>query len=312
MDREKETATMKKFTAFLILFGALAWGLNASVQGRLSGKVMDAAGAPLEKVAVSIVSQSISGIRFDVTTDSAGKFSQVGLQPGYYMVTFKKEGFMPAAKEVHVEIDTPTALEVKLEKSETAMERAVSESDKLFLKGNKLYQEKNYQDAAAAYEEAIVKSATQWGYYFNLGLAFKKLDQKDKAETAFAKAVELNPESYSANREYGESLAKAQNFEAARKYYQKAAELSPTDPDAFYNLGLCLSKVEGPEAALVAYQKCLELRPDFPEAYYEIGTIAIGQNKKAEAIANLEKFLQLAPGHDKAGLAKQLLDYLKK
>jgi len=129
---------MKKFTALLILFGALVWGLGASVQGRLSGKVLDPAGAPLEKVAVNIVSQSLSSIRFDVTTDSAGKFSQVGLQPGYYMVTFKKEGFMPAAKEVHVEIDTPTALEIKLEKSEAAMERAVSESDKLFLRGNNL------------------------------------------------------------------------------------------------------------------------------------------------------------------------------
>ena len=43
-----------------------------------------------------------------------------------------------------------------------------------------------------------------------------------------------------------------------------------------------------------------------------MGTILIGQNKVPEARASLEKFLALAPGHEKAAIAKQLLEYLKK
>ena len=55
-----------------------------------------------------------------------------------------------------------------------------------------------------------------------------------------------------------------------------------------------------------------ELKPDYIDAYYQIGTIAIGQNKIPEAVAALEKFLSLAPDHEKAPVAKQLLEYLKK
>jgi len=43
-----------------------------------------------------------------------------------------------------------------------------------------------------------------------------------------------------------------------------------------------------------------------------MGTILIGQNKAPEAKANLEKFLALAPDHEKAAIAKQLLEFLKK
>jgi Flp pilus assembly protein TadD len=303
---------MKKLSVGFILIAALASTLSADFRGKLEAKVVDAAGVPMEKVAVAIVSQISVSIRFDVTTDASGKFTQIGIQPGYYMVTFKKEGYVPVSREVHVMIDGTATLSVKLEKSEGTMARAISESDKLFLQGNTLFQAKNYTEAAAAYEAAVAKSGIQWGYYLNLGLTYKKLNQLDKAKAAFAKAVELNAESYSANKEYGETLALEGNYEEAKKPYQKAAELSPTDPDGQYNLGAVLANSGDSEGALAAYLKCISLKPDYAEAYYQVGTIYTGQNKKAEAIANLEKFLELAPTHEKAPLTKQILDILKK
>ncbi len=303
---------MKKTAIGIIVIGLLTMGVFAFVRGRISGTILDPAGAPVGKVTVKIVSQSMASIRFEVKSDAAGKFSQVGLQPGYYMLTFTKEGFKPASREVHVEIDTPTIIEVKLETSAAEAAATYSEADLLFLKGNKLFEEKDYAGAAAAFEAALQKSADQWGYYLNLGLAHKKLNAPDKAGAAFAAAVKLNPESYSANREYGESLAKAQDFQAALPYYQKAAALSPTDPDAFFNLGICLSQVEGPDAALAAYRKCVEIKPDYADAYYEIGTICLGQNKKEEAAAALTRFLELAPQHGKAEMAKKFLEFLKR
>ena len=303
---------MNKLFVCLLLAAATACSLGASITGRIEGLVTDAAGAPLEKVEISIIPQLSTSMKFNIATDKNGKFAQIGVQPGYYMISFKKEGYMPASKEIYVEIQGVAGLEVKLEASQPTMERAMSASDKLFLQGNDLYQLKKYEEALAVYREAIALSDAQWGYYLNLGLTYKKLDRKDEAKAAFAKAAALNPDSYSANKEYGESLAKEQDFAAAKPYYQKAADLSPTDPDAFYNLGICVSKVDGHEAALAAYQKCIALNPDYAEAHYELGTIYIGQNKKAEAIASLEKFLSLAPEHEKAGLAKQLIEFLKK
>ncbi len=300
-------------TSCLLAFASLTFvPVRAQIQGKIEGLVCDSEGNPLGKVSVTIVSQWSSAVRFEVTTKADGKFSQVGLQPGYYLVSLKKTGFTPVSTEVRVRIAETTQLEIKMRTGSEVLERALSASDGLFLKGNTLYADKKYEEAAAAYREAIAKSGLQWGYHFNLGLALKKLGRPDESKAALLKALELNPESYSVNREVGENLAKAGDFSAARPYYQKAVDLSPDDPEAQYNIGVCLTNLGETEAALAAFEKTIQLKTDYADAYYQAGTILIGLNKKEEAIQSLEKFLALAPSHPQADLARQLLDFLKK
>jgi tetratricopeptide (TPR) repeat protein len=284
-----------------------AWG---QVQGRVGGRVVDAAGKPLEKVAVSIVSQRTSSVRFDLTTDKSGKFLQIGIAPGDYAVSFKKDGFAPASKEIHVGIDEAARIDIELKPA--AAEKALGEADRTFLNGNMLYASQKFAEAAAAYERAIQLDPGNWGYYVNLGLADKKMNKPDEALAAFRKAVEINPESFSANKETGEALAKAGRWDEARPFYEKAAALNPDDPDVHYNLGLCLSSLGDPEGALAQFRKAVELKPDLADGYYEMGTLLIGRNKVPEAVASLEKFLALAPDHPKAEVARQLLQALKK
>jgi tetratricopeptide (TPR) repeat protein len=293
----------------LILMALAGWG---QYQGRIEGKVTDAAGKPLDGVDVSVVSSKLGSQKFDFKTDREGRYTQIGLSPGFYMVNFRKEGFAPRSVEVKVNIAEVTTLEVKLETAATEAMRTMSESDKLFVQGNKLLSENKPAEAAASYEEAIKLSQSQWAYHFNLGLAYKKLQKGEEARAAFAKALELNPGSYSASKELAESLAKAGNYEEARDLYLKAVGISADDPDVFYNLGLCQVSTGEAEAAISSFIKCVALKPDYADAYYQLGTLYVGQNKVGEAVANLEKFLTLAPGHEKAGVAKQLLDYLKK
>jgi tetratricopeptide (TPR) repeat protein len=287
----------------------VAW---AQTQGRIEGRVLDSEGRPLEKVAVGLVAMWTSSAHYELTTDKNGKFRQIGLQPGDYQVRLSKDGFAPASRDVHVSIDETSAFEVRLKTVEAAVAKSLSQADNLFLKGNKLYADQKYPEAAAAYEEAIKLAPEAWGYYLNLGLARKKMDRPDEALAAFKKAVELNPDSISANKETGEALARSDHFPEAKAYYEKAVSLSPADPEARYNLGICLSSTGEPEAALAQFEKAVELKPDFADALYQKGTLLIGQNKVPEAVACLEKFLALAPDHEKAGVAKQLLQVLKK
>ncbi len=293
----------------LMLAGVGAW---AQTQGRLRGRVADPAGAPLDKADVSIVSQRSASIQFELKTDRDGRFVQVGLAPGYYRVSAKKEGFAPASQEVHVKIAEETACDLTLKPVDTSAQKALTRADQIFLKGNKLYAEQKYAEAAASYNEAIGLDASNWAYHLNLGLAMKKAAKPEEALAAFRKAVELNPESYSANKETGEALAKAGQFAEAKPFYEKAAGLSPEDPDAQYNLGVCLVNVGDSEAALPRFEKTVAIKPDYADAYYQMASILISQNKVPEAKAALEKFLALAPNHEKAGIARQLLEYLKK
>jgi tetratricopeptide (TPR) repeat protein len=291
---------------------ALAGPARAQYQGRLEGVVTDSEGAPLAKVAITVVSQKSSAMYYNLTTDAEGKFSQVGFTPGYFQISFKKEGFLPKSAEIHIKIADVTKLAVTMEKGSEILEKALSEADKLFLKGNKLLEEKKHDEAVATFQEAIALTATSWGYHFNLGLAYKKLGKAEEALAAFRKAVELNPDSYSANKELGEALAKKDAFKEAVPYYEKAVALSPEDPDAHFNLGACLMNEGRTEEALAGFLKAVEFKPDYADAYYQIGTIYIGQNNSVDAVAALEKFLALAPDHEKAPVAKQLIEYLKK
>jgi len=299
----------------LILAGMIvAFSLSsfAQTRGKIEGIVTDSEKNPLEKVTIVIISTKTAATRFNISTDKKGKFTQIGIWPGYYQVTFQKEGFIPAYYEVKVAIAESTKLDVKMLNAEKAIEKALSDADRLFLRGYKLYEQQKYEAAVQSYQEAIKLNSLNWGYYFNLGLAYKKMKENEEAMAAFRKAVELNPESYSSNKELGEMLGKAKKFEEAKKYYKKAVELNQDDHDTYYNLGLVLIALGEREEALEAFLRVTDLKQDYAEAYYEIGTICIGQNNIDEAVINLEKFLELSPEHEKAATARQMLDYLKK
>jgi len=294
---------------FILMSSGSAW---SQYQGKIAGRVLDPEGKPVEKAEVAIVSQKSSNLRYDLKTDKDGRFIQVGITPGYYMVTVKKSGFAPGSKEVHVGVADQQEVEIALKSIAAEAEKSYSAADKAFLKGNKLYAEQKYAEAAAAYGEAIGLDPANWGYHLNLGLALKKSGKAEDSLASFRKAAELNPDSYSANKEAGEALAKAGQHAEAKTFYEKAAGLSPDDPDAQYNLGVCEVNLGESEAALPRFQKAVDLKPEYADAYYQMATILIGQNKVPEAKAALEKFLVMAPEHEKAAIARQLLDFLKK
>ena len=286
--------------------------LQAQFQGRVEGTVTDKDGNPIPKVQVTIVSQRTASMFFEVTTDRQGRFRQIGLHPGYYQVSFVKDGFMTVSTEIRISIAGEEKLTVVLETADQLIAKGLSEADNRFMQGNKLYADQNYAEAVAAYEEAVALTDTNWGYFLNLGLAYRKADRADDAVCAFRRALELNPKSYSANKELGEMLALGGDFEAAKPYYEKAVELSPDDPDAHYNLGACLVNTGESEKALEHFLKTIELDPQYADAYYRAGTALIGLNRIEEAVANLEKFLEVAPDHAQAGIARQILQAIKK
>ena len=296
--------------AVLILVLAAAW--TQTIQGRIAGLVLDPAGKPIEKAEVGIVSQRTSSVHYELKSDKDGRFAQVGLTPGYYVVSCRKAGYLPTSGEVHVEVGGEAKYEGRLKPVDAATERTLSEADKQFLKGNSLYGSGKFAEAAAAYREVLKLDAESWRAHFNLGLALKKLTAAEEALPEFRRAVELNPDSYSANKETGEALAKSGKFAEARPFYEKAVALSPDDPDAHYNLGVCLLNTGESEPALAQFKRTIELKPDYADAYYQAASLLIGQNQVPEAVADLEKFLELAPNHEKAGVAKQLLQALKK
>ena len=73
----------------------LAWAAIAAAQNAsISGQVLDPDGKPWPAVTVSI--KSDVGRTYTLTTDKDGKFSQIGLTPGMYTVTFLNPPRLPS------------------------------------------------------------------------------------------------------------------------------------------------------------------------------------------------------------------------
>ena len=303
---------MKKRFAAIVSLLILSLPLLGQIRGRIEGTVVDEQQNPIPKVKVTIISQRTTSLQFNTTTNNEGKFTQIGIYPGYYQITLKKDEYQPVTKEIRVTIAETAKFLATLKRMDAAMEQALSGADKNFVRGNKLLEQEKFSEAAAAYEEAIKLTPDNWGYHFNLGISYKKMKDQEKALAAFQKAAELNPDSYGCNKETGEALAQLGRFEESKPYYEKAVGMSTDDPDAYYNYGVVLTNLGESAEALTAMEKAVEIKEDHADALYQLGTLYVGQNRKEDAIRTFEKFLEVAPDHEKAALAQQLLDYLKK
>ena len=153
------------------------------------------------------------------------------------------------------------------------------------------------EEAAQAYQQAVLAKPDDPGYYNNLGNVLARAGKIDEARAAYTKSAELDPtKAATAWRNFGISLYNANRGADAIEPLQKSAELDPKSAQTWYLLGACLiyrmtvKKVgdkDVPEFApgtIEAYQKALELDPNGP----------FGKQAQ-EGLAQLQ---QMAPGID--------------
>jgi hypothetical protein len=118
--------------------------------------------------------------------------------------------------------------------------------------------------------------------YLNLGVAYFKLKNYDKAKECWDKASEIYPNNpfLKRNREllgatyYNEAmkLGMKQPLDAIR-LLEKAVEIVPTNPDYWYNIGGASYTVQDFKKARNAWTKTLELKPDYEQAKQGLAAI---------------------------------------
>ncbi|HLO07525.1 MAG TPA: tetratricopeptide repeat protein [Terriglobales bacterium] len=109
--------------------------------------------------------------------------------------------------------------------------------------------------------------------YANLGAAYRKLGEDEKARTSYDQALQLNPNQYNVYLGLGELLEKQSRLDDAISNYSKAVELRPTDT-GFLLLGRALERTGRRLEALAAYQAALKLSPEMPEAQHAVDALS--------------------------------------
>lgn len=125
----------------------------------------------------------------------------------------------------------------------------------------------------------------------NLGTAYAKTDNLDKAIEAFEMGLSLDdkhPELYNnlanACYSYGLQSKDPNMYSRCFEYYKKAIELDPEYPAPYYGLGHAYRQEGNLEGAIYCWEKTLEADPDFSQAYSDLALAYMYTGNKAKAL----------------------------
>jgi len=152
-----------------------------------------------------------------------------------------------------------------------------------------------YDEAESAFRKAIELDPSLAPVYYNLGIVLGNLERYDEAESAFRKAIELDPSDGDAYYNLGNLLKNLERYAEAESAYRKATELDPSHAIAYSNLGILLKKLERYDEAESAYRKAIELNPSYAKAYYNLSIMLGNLERYDEAETAFSKAIELDP-----------------
>ncbi|MDH3530579.1 MAG: tetratricopeptide repeat protein, partial [Acidobacteriota bacterium] len=119
----------------------------------------------------------------------------------------------------------------------------------------------------------------------------------DEALGFYAKALELEPESFEANANIGQIYFKQREFVKAGEYYAKALTINKRDPGLRNDLGLTfyLRQPADPKRAVEEYRKALALDPDHELALQNLSVALKDLGDADELRKALERLKKVNP-----------------
>ena len=128
--------------------------------------------------------------------------------------------------------------------------------------GIKAFQEKRYEDAAQAFNDAIEQNPEEAVGYVNFGNLLSALGDTERAERFFQKAITVDETAATAYYGLANLYYDSERFVEAAKLYQKAIEHNIDGADAYFMLGKSFEREGQQKLALPYLQRAAELAPE--------------------------------------------------
>ncbi len=179
-----------------------------------------------------------------------------------------------------------------------------------YQRGNRALDRGAYADAVRLYQEALANDPTDPQLRNNLGVAYLRLNQDDRAFGEFQKILAQNPRDAKAHFNLGLVYYKKRLFDQEIQEYLAALNLDPDHFQAHLNLGHAyLARGRDADAAH-EYEWILNRNPDQLAAIYNLALLYADHGRTAEAEALLKRYLKLEPRPDWTEKARRRLQAL--
>ncbi|WP_414528278.1 tetratricopeptide repeat protein [Nodularia chucula] len=161
--------------------------------------------------------------------------------------------------------------------------------------GKTLTELKKYEDALAAYDQAIQIQPDYVEAWAGRGFVLQNLQRYSEAIASFDQALRLDdnaPEVWNAK---GEIFRNLQQYNNAIQSYTKAIDIQPNYYEAWYSKGLAFHSLKQYDDAVSAYETAIEIKPDYGQAWYSLGNSLFNLNRFDPALKAYDKAIQYRP-----------------
>lgn len=309
------------------VFALLTYASPVAAQtGQLKGKVVDAQNKPVADAKI-LLEATETARKMETKTNGKGEYIQIGLPPGNYNVTATK-GNLSQSFPVRIGLDMkqmdfvlkPGGAGGEVSKEEAKKNAAKIELVKTtFAEGATLTNEGKYDEAIAKFNAVLVDIPKCFDCYNNIGTNYIRKQDWVKAEEAFKKALELNPDSteaysglattYNAQQKFKE--AQQMSAEATKRMMGPGAAAGGGNADGLYNAAVISWNANDFAKANELLTEAVKISPTHAEAHFMLGRVLINLGKLGEAATEFETYLKLAPTGPNAKEAQTNFDALK-
>lgn len=164
--------------------------------------------------------------------------------------------------------------------------------------GNVYFEQQKYEEAIAEYNNALRVDARLAFAYDGLGSVYSAMGLYDKAIAAYRNAIEIEPLDAFHYNELGNIYYYKYDFGKAIELYNKAIELDAGYYHAYNGLGNCYHYLKDYEKAISNYTKAVELEKNFTYAHTGLGNCYYALKEYDKAINSYKKSLALAESDD--------------
>ena len=177
--------------------------------------------------------------------------------------------------------------------------------------------QQKFAEAVVSYQNAVKfqpnkKDPSLPDLLFNLGIALTQLNRLEEAANAYQQALLIKANFFEAHGNLGTVLQRQGKLEAAISSYQAGLKINPQDARGHFNLGTVLRDKGDLQAAVSSYQKAIQLFPNYSDAHNNLGETLRDQGNMDAAIKSYQAALMLNPNHPSANYNMAEFLYLAK
>jgi Flp pilus assembly protein TadD len=293
--------------------------------GQIRGRVVDADNKPVEGAKVTLQAVDTNS-KFELKTKKNGEYMQIGIPPGNYKITAEKDG-LSATKNSHISLDMAEvnltlakggAPVGEMSKEDRAKAEArVAGIKAAFSEGATLANAGKFDEAIAKFNEVLKEVPKCPECYIGIGHSSAAKKDYPAAETAYKKAIELDPnliEAYSGlatiyNDQKKFDEAKAMSAEVMKR--AGAGGAAGGGADSLYNAGVISWNANDFAKAQEQFAAALAANPNHAESHFMLGQVYLNLGKLPEAAKEFEAYTKIAPNGPNAKDAASKIEMLK-